>query len=351
MNETDIVDGKKDSFIKNKTVVIAVLSGFLLILLSIIVFLLLRSKNTPIEDSVVNSENKIFDEVKRVEITEDLVMKEDPADTPSWITNDLQKKADGPWYGSLSIATSNDGLLFEDEKLFLDHAGVAQLILTDENVLVAVFQYFSYQNEELFDRIAYTTSSDLGKTWSEVALVSIVGLKPGPNPVDPTLVQLEDSSFRLYFTYHEVGNKYPQLFSARSETLDGDFVNEGIQLETDFIVLDPAVVKFDGKWHHFSVKHGEVFDEAFGAEKLSIHSVSEDGIDFVLVDNIDIGMQFLGNVIPFEDGLRFYGDTGESAYSDDGYTWEYEPNTGPMGADPGVVQLPDGSYLAIFSKR
>ena len=162
---------------------------------------------------------------------------------------------------------------------------------------------------------------------------------------DPTLVQLPDDRLRLYFTYHKPGEQYPQLYSAISTDIDGTFEIEGKQLETEEIILDPAVVYFDGKWHHYTVKHGDSFDSTAS----NVHSVSDSGVSFELRSDIDINFQMLGDVIVVDDMLRFYNGR-ESAISDDGYLWEKEPGIRLDGADPGVVQLPDGSYIAIYTK-
>ena len=334
---------EKDSKLRKWLIISGIVTSVLLLALAI--YLLLTKRQ--VEEVTLNHQETVNTEDK---LSEDWILKDDPTDVPTWITNDPMLPENGPWYGSLKIATSEDGLEFENEKHFLDHAGVPDLLLTEDDILVAVFQYFSFVDEEMFDKIAYATSEDFGETWSEIKLVRFSNLKGGHNAVDPTLVQLDDGRFRLYFTYHEHGQMYPQLFSAVSDTLEGDFVSEGIQLETDFVVLDPAVVKFNGKWHHYSVKHGSSLEDTFSNDSVSIHSVSDDGTGFELADNIDIGIQFLGNVIPFGDGLRFYGSSNSTGYSEDGYTWALEENTGPDGADPGIAQLPDGSFISVYTR-
>lgn len=108
-------------------------------------------------------------------------------------------------------------------------------------------------------------------------------------------------------------------------------------------------MKFKNIWHHYTVQHGEEFENEPGQKQSSIHSISEDGLNFQLVEEIDIGMQFLGNVIEDDDGLRFYNGN-LSAFSTDGYTWTIDEGTRVDGADPGVAKLPDGSYLMIYTK-
>lgn len=281
-------------------------------------------------------------------IEEDMIYQEETASVPEWIRNDPMKKDDGPWYEDLYIATSDDGLTFSNEQLFLPHAGVGHLLLTDDAVIIATFQYFSYRNEDLFDVIAYATSEDFGETWSSVKPITITGLPEGPNAVDPTLMQLEDGTFRLYFTYHQRGDQFPQLFSAYANSIEEPFENEGKQLETEEMVLDPAVIYFDNTWHHYTVKHE---DGMMGSpdDQVSVHSTSSTGLNFNRQEDIMLDFGMLGDVIQDNDGMRFYAGE-KSAFSTDGYTWTMDPGTrGVMGADPGVAMLPDGSYIMIYT--
>jgi hypothetical protein len=283
----------------------------------------------------------------------DVVYQSDGTPEPSWLVVGPDMK-NPPWEGAVYMARSNDGLTFTGEKLFVDRAGVPNLLLTKDSKLVATFQYFSYLHEELFDVIAYTVSDDFGETWSPVRKIKIEGKgfekvgAGGPNPVDPTLVQLDDGPFRLYFTFHPPGQQYPGLFSARSDGLDGAFKSEGLQLEVTRMILDPAVVEFNGKWHHYTVLHGE----KTGSKYINVHSVSDDGQNFEVAEDIPFDFQFLGQVI--EDGgkLRFYGsgDGIKSATSTDGYSWTKDSGKRSEGADPGVAKLPDGTYILIYTK-
>ncbi len=256
----------------------------------------------------------------------------------------------GPQNGSISLATSSDGLNFEYKELVLEKAGVPNLLQLQSGELVLSYQYFSDTDEDMFDVIAYSVSEDSGATWSEPELVDFGNL-PEPldeakAPMDPTLVQLEDGRLRMYFTYHAKGNKTAVLYSATTDDdkIDSTFtVNSTPALVVPgAFLLDPAVTYFNGLWHHYSWQDGS--DNNY-------HSTSTDGLTFTLQDEINLPMDFLGQVIPFEDGLRFYG-TGQgivSAFSSDGYTWEIDEENIIKGADPAVQELEDGSYVMVYT--
>lgn len=264
----------------------------------------------------------------------------------SWIP-----KTRGPWDGTIYRAASLDGLAFTGKTLVLKQAGVPNLLLLPNGDLILTYQYFSSETRDLFDVIAYSVSTDDGTTWSNPAAVALSGLPspagPAFKPMDPTLVRADDGSLRLYFTYHAKGKNNAELYVAVASegTIDSPFVVETIPAlsVSGKGLLDPAVTFFGGLWHHYSWQMEN--DDNY-------HSTSEDGIAFARQDDITLSMDFLGQVVPFGNGLRFYGtDEGNvvSAYSDDGQTWTMDAGFRTMGADPGVQRLADGSYLMIYT--
>jgi cbb3-type cytochrome oxidase subunit 3 len=294
-------------------------------------------KNEVIE----KSSNQIINDLQIEEYMADVVYKTDSLPVPSWI---FEGGDASPWTESIYLAKSNDGKTFTDEKFFVQHAGVSNLLLTNDNKLVATFQYFSYEQEELFDRIVYTVSEDFGETWSSVKRMKIdPEFYVGPSPVDPTLVQLEDGRYRLYFTYHKHGKPYPELFSAISSTLNGIFENEGVQLSIDGLLLDPAVVFFKNEWHHYTTNHEGIGD---------MHSVSSNGLNFELKENLISDFQFLGGAIEDDGKMKFYGTKNGVvlAESSDGYSFTKIKENVVDGADPGIAKLPSGSYIISYTK-
>lgn len=255
----------------------------------------------------------------------------------------------GPWDGMIVLATSSDGLSFTKQDTLLERAGVPNLLRLNDGTLVLMFQYFSATDWDAFDVIAYKTSSDSGATWSEMNTVAFNDL-PEPidadkKPMDPTLVQTEDGTLRLYFTYHAKGKTMPALYSADAQSLTDDFSvnpNPALALSKQAL-LDPAVAYLNGMWHHYTW---------IDKSEHNIHSTSKDGVTFTQQDDVVLPMDFLGQVIATDGGLRFYGTTGQgigSATSTDGSTWTMDTGTRIQGADPGVTQLADGTYLMAYT--
>ncbi len=265
----------------------------------------------------------------------------------SWIPSSR-----GPWDGALYQAASKDGISFGTSTLVLKQAGVPNLLRTKDGRIILTYQYFSSEDRSLFDAIAYSASEDDGKTWTTPKALALSGV-PTPidadkRPMDPTLVQLEDGSLRLYFTYHAAGRKHAELYSATNAVGDigGTFaVSAAPALTIDETnLLDPTVVLLGGTWHHFSWQDGS--DDNF-------HSTSSDGLEFIRQADVSLPMDFLGQAISTGSSIRMYG-TGEggvvSAMSSDGFSWKMDSGSRMQGADPGVAVLADGTYLMVYSK-
>ncbi len=309
-----------------------------------------KEKSMPIKDPV-----KDQPEVEK-EVLDPL------AESENDVLADVNPGGASPWEMMAYIFISDDGLEFEKQYLVAERAAVPHMIQAQNGDLVAVFQYFSEDNEEEFDVIAYSISTDMGVTWSEVEPIDFDGLPempedgsvPKPSPadaVDPTIAQLEDGRFRLYYTYHLDGDTYASPFSSIAETMDGEFVYEGKIFENtyDTFVLDPAVVYFDGLWHYISSSNGvnAELEEGF----MAIHATSEDGQEFELQDDIYLDSSMLGGAVATDEGIRFYGSGGSkgerAGYSADAYTWEVLEGVNYTCTDPGVIYLEDGTYMMI----
>jgi hypothetical protein len=277
-----------------------------------------------------------------------------------WFLSNQDKSATNmAWQGTVKIATSEDGTNWQNVGIFLDHAGVPNLLLTQDNTLIATFQYFDPYEEPMFDVIAFKTSLDNGNTWTDIQKLKIKGL---PNlvqnsrgvhlnaAVDPYLVQLENGRLRLYFTYQTINDEYPSMHSAIAESISSEFTYEdGTRLirEGD-VLLDPVLVYFEGLWHHYTWTMSEENDQK--VEKINVHSISENGLNFEIKENIGSTMNFLGQAIVVNEEIWFYGSGSNSyATSSDGYKFSIPQAIGVPGADPGVARLGDKSFVMIYT--
>lgn len=254
-----------------------------------------------------------------------------------------------PWMNSLDLAKSTDGLHFEKlERTVVAHGGVPSLMYDHgKNSIAAIYQYFSFEKEEDFDKIAVSFSNDEGETWTKPQVVTILGLpEPLGNSVDPTIVLLDNGRYRLYFCYPQPRpntSLLPRIYSAQSEDGLHYKVEDGVRVMVEGkTVNDPAVVKIGDKWHYYS--------PLFRERGINYHAVSDDGLNFTIVDNIVLEMNMLGCACTVEGGYRFYGTgpKGMTAFSTDGYNWIQEDVRMP-GPDPGVVRLKDGTYLMLYT--
>ena len=261
---------------------------------------------------------------------------------PPWVPDQP-----GPWDGAMHIATSSDGLQFTPGELFLDHAGVPCLTRTTDHVLIATYQYFSFENEAEFGYMAYSVSTDEGTSWSDPEVISLEGLPAYGNalPVDPALVQLDDGDLRLYFTLHAQGDQHTHVAAARAASISETFTYEGELFRSeDANLLDPTVIFFDGSWHYFTPVPG-------GTGTMNHHATSADGLHFTAQDDINIDMNMLGNPVVVDGGIRFFGSGlggVVSAFSTDGFEWTLDDGFRAPGVDPGISQLSDGSFMLIY---
>ncbi|MBT4604199.1 exo-alpha-sialidase [archaeon] len=270
-----------------------------------------------------------------------------------FLSKEDQTDTSKPWFSQVNIATSTDGITFIEQGMLTKQAGVANLLKTKDNELIAIYQYFDPFIKENFDQIAYQISTDNGQTWSERGFIQYEELpykpKPGrPSPVDPDLVQLEDGSLRLYFTYPQPGYEYAFMAVSTADSITDNFVFKGPALSLDdTLLLDPAIVYFNDMWHHYTWTN----EKNSEGVNINVHSTSKDGLTFERQDDIYLPMNFLGQAIVIDEELYFYGSgmKGPVAKSTNGFEWEISSETNVLGADPGITQLDDGSFVMIYT--
>jgi hypothetical protein len=277
----------------------------------------------------------------------------------------------GPWNNDLLLFTSADGKSFERVKTLVERGGVPCVTSDAKGRLIAVFQWFPFDRQEAFDRVASVVSEDQGVTWSKPAPIVMEGLPEGAQrPFDPTLVLLEDGKLRLYFTCTTRERREPGIYSAISEDGQKFRFEPGMRFGVEGEkVVDPAVTRLGKTWHLFSPMEPRHARDATlpgdapksegpqpGArppeEARGYHAVSDNGVTFRRVDDVAVPVRgsWIGNVLAQDDQLRFYGSgAGEGwlAESPDGVTWKLASTPLRVGGDPAVARLSDGKFLLI----
>lgn len=258
-----------------------------------------------------------------------------------------QDPADGPWNRDLVVFRSQDGLAFSRPVTFIERAGVPCVIADARGRLVAVFQWFPFDRREAFDRVAVAFSTDRGESWSAPQPMVVNGLPGGlMRPFDPTVVQLADGRYRLYFTSNTEGpTGVPAIYSAVSDDAVTYQFEPGARFAPAEGTVDAAVVLFEGAWHLFS--HNQRANTGAG-----YHATSADGLVFTRRADVSVGAgrQWIGNAVAVGGRLRYYGSGRDgvwSAVSEDGDTWSVEPGVRAAGGDATAVALDSGAVLLI----
>lgn len=253
----------------------------------------------------------------------------------------------GPWNRDLVAYRSTDGIAFGAPTTFVERAGVPSVIRDTSGRLLAVFQWFPFENATAFDRVAMVASNDDGRTWAAPTAIEIVGLSSDlVRPFDPTLVQLPDGRYRIYFTSNaRSGASSPAIYSAVSDDAVRFRVEDGTRFAPTAGTVDAAVVLFDGTWHLYA--HNQQANTGRG-----FHATSTDGLVFVARPDVDVGpgRQWIGNAVVTRDALRYYGSGANgvwSARSTNGESWVLDAGVRVVGGDASAVVLASGETLLL----
>jgi len=267
----------------------------------------------------------------------------------------------GPWDHDV-LVYSVDTKGNQQQLSTFERAGVPTIGVMKDGRLIAAHQWFPEDDEDNFDKIAVLFSGDNGQTWTKPVAMEFEGLDPEARyPFDPTLVVLEDGRVRLYFTYmigsRQFNEATPGIASAISQ--DGiHYVKEDgwrLQVE-DEPVIDCSVCLFKNRWHLVSPFQSNNESKAY-------HAVSKDGLEFKRERDIEIDESFkwLGCMQVMDGKLTFFGSRQHGAppptsgrgipvlTSTNGTRWRSAESLQVMGADPGVVELEDGTKVVLVT--
>ena len=267
----------------------------------------------------------------------------------------------GPWDNDvLVVHLSTNGTR---QLATFPRAGVPTLARMKDGRLIAAHQHFPEDNDADFDKVAVHFSADEGKTWTGAEVIKLTGLPEGMRfPFDPTLVPLPDGRIRLYFTSLK-GRRFeenrPAIYSAISTNGVNFEVEPGMRFGIEGRpVIDCAVVLHKGVFHFFAPDNGDGpgGPPREAREAAAYHGTSKDGLNFTREADLKMegNRRWLGNAQSDGELIYFFGTGGPGgvwmATSADGNSWTIKDGFGPVrGADPGAVQLKDGTWLLVVT--
>lgn len=253
----------------------------------------------------------------------------------------------GPFYHQIYSASSADGLTFtHDNRLLLDHASVPAAIVTPEGK-IRIYYVDATQQPETTN---CAESSDGGLTFNVLGC-TISGLS-ADKALDPSIVQLPDGRYRLYY----FGSAHPGQPPGALHTIYSAISRDGVHFTEEGAVFSyPGLVDPDVFWT------GQEWLMFVFAGNGTIVARSRDGLSFQYVGPLSV--QNWGTTAPVKlnDGrFRLYAFDQPAAQcvasfiSSDGLNWTQEPGvrlTAPPGyqlTDPFVIRLPDDSWKMIY---
>ncbi len=278
-----------------------------------------------------------------------------------------------PWNRDLRIAPvrSLEPLVFGESRLFLERGGVP-CVIRDSKIpgrLIAVFQWFPMGEDQRssFDQVALRLSVDDGRTWGEPVTLKISGLDSGrfQRPMDPSIIQLPDGRFRLFFTSSErgrghfsqagdgpVGLGMPGIYSAISTDLKTFTFEEGRRSErANTPVVDPTVVLHAGTY--YLLAHPELSQRSPYDIRQGYFASSVDGYHFERRRNLGAASEgdFIGNLLSHAGRLYFFGGGPRGIWSissKEGREWSTPGGSNLQGGDPSVFADSAGRLWMVY---
>ncbi|MCX7908759.1 MAG: T9SS type A sorting domain-containing protein [Ignavibacteria bacterium] len=261
-----------------------------------------------------------------------------------------------PLQHHILLATSKDGLTFERKNRIIVNSGDVPDAVVGTNG--KIYLYFQGLWTPTIDGIMVGISSDGLYNW-EFHKVNIFGTESWfGRPCDPDVVFFKDT-FRLYFTGDPINDKNPETYSAISTDGINFVLEKGIRFQVPGnSVLDPSVL-WTGKTLQFF---------AGGAPQgKNWHAHSNDGINFVKLEDFSIDGLMMANGIEVPNGYRFYCFKNLqqkdifSIFSTNGDNWELESGNrlaydgtceleSKYVKDPAIVRK-DNLYIMYYVTR
>ncbi|MBI4407699.1 MAG: exo-alpha-sialidase [Candidatus Kerfeldbacteria bacterium] len=255
---------------------------------------------------------------------------------------------------TLYASTSQDGITFSDEIVFVEGGGVPSVTAGADGTLVAVFNWFPVyaDNPECYNKVAIQTSDDGGQTWDGPYGLYVEDFPENYQlPFDPTITTTADGQYRLFFTTHVLGMEEPFVYGTALSADGLHYTYDGIAFQSDeYDVVDGSEVRVGDTWTMIAP-----MAKQNGA---ALQATSDDGQTFTAVDSDRPAhsIYWVGNMVNVDGTIRFYGscgiDSGEQGLcfssTTDGITWSDAIKTNVPPSDPGIAYTADGTFVIIY---
>lgn len=259
--------------------------------------------------------------------------------------NPTPPMGDGIYSHQIYSASSRDAKSWTpDGKLLFDHASVPDAVIDRQG---RIYLYFMDATDR-GHKMSVAISGDLGKSWKKETVVIAKRQSPGM-AVDPNPIMMEDGSIRLFYlgTFGPPRPDDPdhQICSALSQ--DGIHFTEepGIRFSAPRLT-DPDVIRTPTGWKMF-VSQG----------RINLSTSSVDGKTFTQDASPASTRGAVSRTIAVNGGYRMFRcDRGIAMqFTKDFKIWQEEGpaivnRLGEMVCDPGIIQLPDGSWKMYYKK-
>lgn len=269
---------------------------------------------------------------------------------------------DGPYLHSIYFASSSNGTSWTlDSQPLAEHASVPEIIELSQDLgdyeAGTLLSYFvdaeNMTSGPGGEEIGILSSSDSGQTWSARKNAVFPGLDKDMTPVDPSVIQLDDSRLRLYFFditgsmtgSGDSGGKPASSVFYSAVSSDGvNFDFEG-QVFSASGATDPDVVYFNDKWlMYYAGREGaRVATSADGLTFSDIGSLNTPGVPNAMVVGTRVYVYNCYQGVSYAtstNGTSFGSFTRVAGFAD--------PNGKNYYCDSAPTPLADGGYVMMI---
>jgi|GEM_PF-5140328 hypothetical protein len=240
-------------------------------------------------------------------------------------------------------AISNDAsyISFSDTPLEFPVGELIDTISSVPDVVEIDGDLYVYMTGRFISQLSYVYSNDDGATWTDQAPLEIEGIDKEMIPVDPSVIELPDGRYRLYFFNMKV--KPPGVetqdvsvfYSAISDDGVTFEMESGHRLMSDAPITDPNVIwTNENEWLMY-----------FASEEGIGLATSTDGLNFEMQTHL--GVDGIPGAMVLDDGsIRLYA-CGKSGTSQNGIDFEMDAIPKAFGCGPSLIKYKEG-YVMVY---